>query len=1117
MAFDPNEVAQEQEAKQRITVVGQPTEFAQGPEQEGVQVAGVGKLFELLNKLEPSVRPNPPKPKPVGPEAARVMTPDEIAATPAFDPSVAPRMPLPQEIGSAPNQAAFSESATKRALAGQVLTPQGVAKFEERGLKAPGINEQAPTDVLQDAQTALANEAEASALAVNQDAKKALNAEVRGFNAETGTASDEVAQAVLSRMDVKNKNIQSLKDGGDFNYNYVDTPDDIKAMITAVGEEYENETVARTRGKISNDMTIKEAEKVLLDEIGFTRKLLNRRIGEGALTASEFLASREILVNSASKLVDMAEQIRLGAGADVRLRFRRQLAIHSGIQLQLKGAQTEAARALQSFQIRVDGELDATRFSEEAQRLLSESGAEGVTDALASALLRTSNQTVDSDKLKAINELADVGYLARTKQMVHEAYLAGLLSSPATQMKNIGGTLSFMLFQLPAEAIGGFYGSVDRAARSRLGMQYPITEDQAYMEDVLLRLKGWSDSFSDALKAGSIAWRTESPAGKSKLDIEQYASTTTKSNNVFSRALDDLTKRMRIPFRMLLSVDEFTKTISQRGEHYTLVNQRYQHALRQGMTEEEALDEAGMMLLDPGSVADEINYKSKYDTLQSDLGTFGEVAGKMQRNLIGRFIMPFVTAPTNSIMRTMEYIPAAPSRSYNDLKGKNGERARQIALGKYTLGLAVMSKAHQFSMDGRITGGMPQDKTSRDALPQGWQPYSFVLKGEGFPEGDVPLYDRFGAPNGPLTYVNFQGFEPVGGLFAIAADTAQRMNETNDPKLWFEYPFHATLATMDYYTNLPMLQGIADVVALTESKDPAKLARSYAESAASPIPVPSPVSSLERMFARMADPTRVKPREDFEYYTLEDIRNQVGVDENGGPIYRFALPDGRPDYRMVGLPKSKAGMQRSDPSRIAIEFFQEMNALQAKDSFVRQAANDLGLPVADERDLNAVRYDTLGNVRGSDEFSFAANPGAALFSNLSGLRLKRGEELEDYEKELIRLQRVTNKWPLNNPEKMGQIKLSYGMQSDLANMAKNQIEVSIDGYGKLKFRDAIAVLTSTKAYKLMPDGAKVNYLRDINSQFIERGFLALLENPEYANMRQAYEEVIQLKKSGTIE
>jgi hypothetical protein len=61
-----------------------------------------------------------------------------------------------------------------------------------------------------------------------------------------------------------------------------------------------------------------------------------------------------------------------------------------------------------------------------------------------------------------------------------------------------------------------------------------------------------------------------------------------------------------------------------------------------------------MMLLDPGSVADDLNYKAKFDTLQSDLGTFGEVAGKLQRNLVGRFIMPFVTAPTNALLRTME-------------------------------------------------------------------------------------------------------------------------------------------------------------------------------------------------------------------------------------------------------------------------------------------------------------------------------------------------------------------------------------------------------------------------------------------------------------------------------
>jgi hypothetical protein len=1094
MAFDPNQVAQDQEAKQRITAVGQPTEFAQGPEQEGVQVAGVGELFKLLNKLDPNVRPTPPKPKPVGPEAARVMTPDEIAATPTFDPSVAPRMPLPQEVGLVPDQGAFSESATKRALAGQVLSPEGVAKFEARGLKAPGIGEDAPTDVLQDAQTALADdaaEAELAATNVAKDAQAALNAEVRGFNPETGTASDEVAQAVLSRLDVKTNNLKSLQDGGDFNFDYIDTSDDVLAVITAIGENFKGETATITRGKISNTETARAAAGLVADEIGLTRSLLTRRIGEGGMTAEMFVASRELLVRSATRLEELAKLIKSGQGTDAdRLRFRRQLSIHSGIQLQLKGAQTEAARALQSFQIRVDGELDATRFGEEATRLLAESGAAGATDALASALLKAAKE----NGLQGVNQVANVGKYAKTKQMVHEAYLAGLLSSPATQMKNVIGTTSFMLFQLPTEVMAGMYGSVIRAARKPFGEAYmPISEDQVYMEDALLRLKGWSDAWGDAMKAASIAWRTEMPSGASKLDIENYAATSGSDSSFFGKSLDELGKRMRIPFRLLLSADEFTKTISQRGEFYTSINKRYQHALRRGMSEQEALDEAGMMLLDPGSVADDLDYKAKFDTLQSDLGTFGEVAGKMQRTLLGRFVMPFVTAPTNALLRTMEYVPGMPSKSITDLLGKNGPRAQQLAAGRYTVGSAVMFQTAQYAQDGRITGGMPSDQKSRDALPPGWQPYSFVLKGEGFPE-DMPLYDSFGAPNGPLMYVSFQGFEPVGGLLAITADAVQRANMTSDPELQQNYLQAAVLSTIDYYKELPMLQGVADVTAFMDGYDAAKISRSYAESA-SPIGVPNPLSSLQRMFARLADPTRVKPREDIEYYTIEDVK-EIVVDEDGNESFAYSLADGTPNYAIVGTPKGDLGTKFQ-------EYVTEISALQAKDSFIR-----------DERDLNAVVYDTLGNAKGSDEFSFAANPGAALFSNISGLRLKRGDELENYEKELIRLQRMTNKWPLTNPQKMGQIKLSYGMQSDLVNMAKNEIRLDTTGFGTLDFRQTIMAITGSREYKGIPDKAKVTMLRSINKRFIEAGFLALLENPEYANMRQAYEQVEQLKESG---
>jgi len=1061
MAVDPTQLAEDQEARQRITAAGAPTEFAKGPEQEGIQVAGLGDVLKLLNKLPSGTStPTPPTGGVVG---------------------VAPRVPTPQERGLMEAPELFSEAATKRELAPQILSPEGVQTFEERGMTAPAIGEEPPADVITDAATALedqAAEAERLAVDVNAEAQKALTAEARGFKPETGVASEEVADEVLTMLNTKEANVKSLQDGGDFNFDYLNTTDDVKAVITAIGETYADETVARTRGKISNDLTVTQAAGLVADEIGFSRDILSRKIGDRPLTAAEFVGARELLVRSATKLEELARLIKTGQGtAADRLKFRRQLAIHSGIQLQLKGAQTEAARALQSFQIQVSGELDATRFAEEAQRLLDESGSDGVTDAMADRLLKAGKE----NGLKGINEFAQGGWYSKTKQMVHEAYLAGLLSSPATQSKNLIGTAAFMLYQLPTEIISGMYGSVIRGARTQLGMKYPISEDQIYMEDALLRVKGWSDAFGDAMKAASIAWRTEAPAGASKLDVDQYAAVTGQSESFFGKSLDELGKRMRIPFRLLLSADEFTKTISQRGEFYTAVNKRYQHSRRKGMTEQEAIDEAGMLLLDPRAISDDLNLKARYDTLQSDLGKFGQVTGMLQRTLIGRFLLPFATAPTNALLRTMEYTPF--SKTAIDVLGKNGPQAQQLALGRLTLGGATMYKVGQYAMDGRITGGLPSDQKQREALPPGWQPYSFVLKGEGFPE-DMPLYDAFGAPNGPLMYVSYAGFEPVGGLIAITADTVQRANTTDDPALQQNYASAAMIATAEYYKELPMLQGIADLVAFMDGYDAAKLARSYAESS-TPVGLPNPLSSMQRMIQRLIDPTGVRPREDVQYFTKEDILERV-TDEDGTERYRYALIDGSPNYALIGLPKT-------DDGRKIVELFGEMNALQAKDSFFR-----------DERDYNAIVYDTLGEPRGSDEFSFANRPGAALFSNISGLRLKKGEELTEYEKELIRLQRMTNAWPLTNPREYQGIKLSYGMQSDLVNIAKNEITVRRSGYGDLTFRETLEVVTSEPLYLGLTDKQKVSLLRSVNKQFIDEGFKTLIELPEYANMRQAY-------------
>ena len=346
------------------------------------------------------------------------------------------------------------------------------------------------------------------------------------------------------------------------------------------------------------------------------------------------------------------------------------------------------------------------------------------------------------------------------------------------------------------------------------------------------------------------------------------------------------------------------------------------------------------------------------------------------------------------------------------------------------------------------------------------------------------LYDIYGAPNGPLVYVSYAGFEPVGGLLAITADTVQRMNVTDDPTVQQNLAGAAMIATAEYYKELPMLQGISDLVAYMEGYDLGKLTRSYAESATA-VGLPNPLSSMNRLIQRLIDPTGVRPREDIEYYTKEDAESTY-IDENGNEQYKYKKVDGSANYNIIGLPKTDNGKK-------IIGFFQEANAFMAKDSFIR-----------DERDYNAVIYDTLGEIRGSDEFSFANRPGAALFSNISGFRLKSGEELQDYEKELIRLNRMTNIWPLSNPKEYKGIKLSYGMQSDLANLAKNVVTIPKAGYGELTFRDRLAITVMEPSYLRMSDKQKVLLMRSINKQYIDQGFETLLSLPEYENMSQAY-------------
>ena len=1100
MAIDPNQLSTEQMQRAAMDAAGAPTEFAGAPEQL-IRVAQGGAFKELLQKLGRSVLGEVP-PAAVPPAAAMADPRFAPAVGPTIGAGVVQRIPTPNERRLLADSGNFSERAAKEALAPQVLSPEGVQRFQERGLQAPGVNAPitaAPPNVLQSATEALdqqAAEAAAGAEAIRTDAQKALTAETQGYRAETAVAPEAITDPVLDALSKRDLEIKSLQDGGDFNFDYLNTTDDVKATITAVGETLKDEQLAITRGVISNKTTIEEAAKLAENELGLSRKILGIKLGTSSLNAAEMVAARDLLVKSATRLATMAESIKTGAATSTdRLAFRRQLAIHAGIQLQLKGAQTEAARALQSFRIPVSGELSAQRMSEEALAALQQFGDDSATDALASRILETGRYS-EGQRLEKINALAEKGWGAKSADIVSEAYMVGLLSSPATQVKNIVGTMSFMAAQLPEEMLAGAWGAAIRKVKGK-NAPYNLREDQVYMADAMIRLKGWVDSIGDAFKIASQAYRTEIPTDEmNKLDYSVGAIRWPGQDNstFYARPIDEFGKRARIPFRLLLAGDEFFKTISQRGELYVAAHRRYQAGLRAGEDNQRALDEAGMVLLDPRSVSEDLNYKARYDTMTLDTGLIGKAASAFQRiPILGRIVLPFSTAPTNDMLRTLERlpIPIGSKRLYQDILGQNGPKAQQLALGRWSMGSMTFAYVANLASEGRVTGAMPDDPKERQALPPGWQPYSIVLRGEGFPvdaDGDeLPLYDEYGRPNGPLTYVNYAGYGPYSAVVGLAASIPQKLAMARDPEKAQSMATAALGAVVNYYKELPMLQGISQIMEFADGFSVEKIARSPA-SAATPIGVPNMASSLQRGIARGMDPTRVTPRDDVEYYTMADV--EAGY-ASGDPL--FTNPNGSISYRLVGSAKSDAGQQMR-------ETWTMLRAYQQQDSMF-----------ADERDLNAIQYDTLGNVIGAEDVSFAARPGLALWNLTTGMIVKPGRDLTAAESEMMRLAKDVGGWPITNPESIGGVKLSAGAQSDLVRIAKNEITINVYGMGHVDFRTALEQMVFTPEYSMMSDTEKRNMVRDLNSKFIDAGVENLLRLPEYANLAQAYRDLQAIK------
>tara|TARA_E500000178_G_scaffold66602_1_gene63818 strand:- start:5681 stop:8998 length:3318 start_codon:yes stop_codon:yes gene_type:complete len=1001
---------------------------------------------------------------------------------------------------------------TQDAAAADVLSPEGQAKFAEQGNRPTDLSLEGQRDaqLLAEAEEAAELSSEQQLQQTVSTAQRGVQNEQQGFNltdASSGLADEGQALEVLEGAALGRRYMQSIEEGAPFNWNYIDTTDDVKALMQAVSDSMPEAQEAAMRGPtITNAETLADAQGQLVDALGITKRVLKRKVGTTFNNAADATAARLLLADSAKKLAELATKVVAGEGGDVSmLQFRRQLAIHNGIQLQIKGMQTEAARLLQSFQIPVTDGLDPIAAAALRTDVVEASGGQHALRQAAMGLVEAARKGEG-----AFNQTAQRGIMSRVKEGLETLYINGLLSNPRSNFKNVLGNAFFMAYQLPEEFLAGMFGATERAVARAAGKQIDYTKQQ-YMADPLARMAGWFYSFGDAWAAAGEGFRRGIPGdemGKVEFNAYRNAGASDIQGTYLGRAMTELYQRAQLPSRFLLAGDEFFKVLSQNGELFTMSHRQMQAAKSAGMTDQQAVDEGMMMFLNPRVVQPELDLKSKYDTLMTDHGKFSQAMSAFQNTMVGRYIMPFATAPTNDMLLSMRRLPFIEGLNpyfYAEVFGSN-PAVRQKALGRMTLAGTTMAYIAHYAAAGHITGGRPVDKKTREKLPKGWQPYSFVFRGEGFPTDDdgdpLPLYDKFGQPNGPLNYVGYSGLGPASSVVGVTANALQFMSQARSAEDRQTIASAGVFAVTDYFKELPFLQGVSNIFLALQRQDATFLYSGPLGSMNLVPGVPNPYSALTRAGERAFDNRITKVNMDFDIYTEDDVVQLT--DEGALP----KTPDGDYDFRYVGL--AKGGLSG--------DFFRIV-----ENGYNQGIATNI---FANNADAEVPLYDTLGRMI-TDGPTFEQAPFTRLFNAISPIMIGSSEEQPDYIKELARID-----WPIpQTPKNYLGVDLTIAQQSYLVWLAKGDKEDIPPGLAGLKdnegrqlvsepvydrkgrtFREALEDMQNSRRYRKSDTRGKRSLMRSVNDDFIELAWIELTALPSFERLGTAAIEIQNLKE-----
>lgn len=484
---------------------------------------------------------------------------------------------------------------------------------------------------------------------------------------------------------------------------------------------------------------------------------------------------------------------------------------------------------------------------------------------------------------------------------VGELYRAGLLSGPATHIRNMAGNTGDAVMRLAETPLGA---AIDKA----LSLKYSGEQRVRFLSEARAEVVGLAQSAPNATRnfargLGRL-FKDEpfNPLQKAQYQIGNIGSGAPGATRTAEKAVGKYYTRPI--FKLLELEDALSRDMTGNADLHKLAVRK---ALQEGKTGKAAWERADAIIAEGQPVHPEIYREIKR---LGDERTFREKLGpNMQRladianNSALGFLLPFVKTPYNIAKRTIERSPLGFIKTSKEfmswrkavdagaspdeiarLRGNAVDLAARAVAGSSILaGFAALAASGVIGMTG---GGPKKPKDKNLQKDSNWQPYSFTFE-----------------LNGQKHYVPYAWWEPVSATLQMAADIA----ESKHPEGWdysnLVQKISSDLLSKTYITSLNDASSFASDLANGNEGAMSKFASSWISSwvpqvvgrAASAVdPVVRDTKPQESGFAGLPELTKNALESKIPYASenLPPKYSPTGkvVEKQGAGVERFMSP-----------------------------------------------------------------------------------------------------------------------------------------------------------------------------------------------------------------------------------